>query len=79
MAEDSRAHYAQVPGALCGPAEEPPGQGGPVPVQEHLSTGTSNMHNFIVWPFNAKTKRQMHGSIFVCLYMYIVNKHFFCT
>lgn len=39
MAEDSRAHYAQVPGALRGPTEEPPGQGGPVPVQEHLSTG----------------------------------------
>lgn len=39
MAEDPRTHHAQVPGALCGPAQEPLGQRGPVPVQEHLPAG----------------------------------------
>lgn len=39
MAEDPRAHYAQVPGAVCGSAQEPPGQRGSLPVQEHLPAG----------------------------------------
>lgn len=39
MAEDPRADHAQVPGALRGPAQEPPGQRRPLPVQEHLSAG----------------------------------------
>lgn len=39
MAEDPRAHHAQVPGALRGPAQEPPGKGGSLPVQEHLPAG----------------------------------------
>lgn len=39
MAEDSRAHHAQIPGALRGSSEESPGQRGSLPVQEHLSAG----------------------------------------
>lgn len=39
MAEDPRAHHAQVPGALRGSPQEPPGQGGSLPVQEHLPAG----------------------------------------
>ena len=39
MAEDPRAHYAQVPGALRGSAQKPPGQRGSLPVQEHLPAG----------------------------------------
>jgi len=39
MAEDTRANYAQVLGALCGPSQEPLGKGGTVSVQKHLSTG----------------------------------------
>lgn len=39
MAEDPRAHHAQVPGALRGSPQEPPGKGGSLPVQEHLPAG----------------------------------------
>lgn len=39
MAEDPRTHYAQVPGAVCRPAQESPGQRGSLPVQEHLPAG----------------------------------------
>lgn len=51
MAEDTRANYAQVLGALCGPSQEPLGKGGTVSVQKHLSTGlhpyyTNNMFYF---------------------------------
>lgn len=40
MAEDPRADYAQILGALCGPTQEPPGQGRSLPVQEHLPAGS---------------------------------------
>lgn len=43
MAEDTRANYAQVSGALCGPSQEPLGKRGTVSVQKHLSTG---LHSF---------------------------------
>ena len=39
MAEDPRAHHGEVPGAVCGAQEVTRGQGGALPVQEHLSTG----------------------------------------
>lgn len=39
MAEDPRAHHAQVPGALRGSPQEPSGQGGSLSVQEHLPAG----------------------------------------
>lgn len=39
MAEDPRADYAQVPGALRGSPQEPPGKGGSLPVQKHLPAG----------------------------------------
>lgn len=39
MAEDPRAHYAQISGALRRSSQESPGQGGSLPVQEHLPAG----------------------------------------
>jgi len=54
MAEDTRANYAQVLGALCGPSQEPLGKGGTVSVQKHLSTGlpphyTKKKKNFFTY------------------------------
>ena len=39
MAEDTRAHHAQIPGALRWSSKESPGQRGSLPVQEHMSAG----------------------------------------
>lgn len=39
MAENPRANYAEVPGTLCGSAQESPGKRGIVPVQEYLPAG----------------------------------------
>lgn len=39
MAEDPRAHYAQISGALRRSSQESLGQGGSLPVQEHLPAG----------------------------------------
>lgn len=39
MAEDTRADYAQVSGALRGSSQESLGKGGTVSVQEHMPTG----------------------------------------
>lgn len=47
MAEDPRAHHAQVPGALRGSPQEPPGQRGLVPVQEHLPAGLCEITSHI--------------------------------
>lgn len=39
MAENPRADYAEIPGTLRGSAQESPGKGGIVPVQEYLPAG----------------------------------------
>ena len=39
MAEDPRADHGEVPRAVCRAQEVARGQGGLVPVQEHLSAG----------------------------------------
>ena len=43
MAEDPRANHGEVPGVVCGLAQVPHCQGGPVPVQEHLSAGMTRV------------------------------------
>lgn len=39
MAKDPRTNYAEVPGALCGPPQKPPGKRRAISIQEHLSAG----------------------------------------
>lgn len=39
MAKDSRADYAEVPGALCGPPQKPPGKRRVISIQEYLPAG----------------------------------------
>lgn len=49
MAENPRANYAEVPGALRGSAQESPGKGRIVPVQEYLPAGMA--FEFLLYVF----------------------------
>lgn len=51
MAENPRANYAEVPGALRGSAQESPGKRRIVPVQEYLPAGMA--FEFLLYVFIA--------------------------
>lgn len=51
MAENPRADYAEVPGALRGSAQESPGKGRIVSVQEYLPAGMA--FDFLLYIFIA--------------------------
>lgn len=66
MAEDPRAHHAQVPRALRGSPQEPSGQGGSLSVQEHLPAG------MCVWRILARTSSLFVRKLEVRDYIYSV-------
>ena len=49
MAKNSRTNYGKVSTALCGVEEKPCGQGGLISIQEHLSAGTSNNNQQLIY------------------------------
>ena len=47
MAEDTRAHYGEISGAMCDVEKKSHCQGRLVPVQKHLSTGNGKQTGVI--------------------------------
>ena len=52
MAEDTRAHYGEISGAMCDVEKKSHCQGRLVPVQKHLSTGNGKQLVIYYFLFN---------------------------